>query len=161
MQREPGLVRLAVSEAKDIRFSHLTTMNGLSPGGIRDILQDDQGFLWINTPEALNRYDGYQFKSYRQDPSHANYPARYAYHVLKDRAGYLWVSNDESLDRFDPRTETSTRWPIDHNGPHSVFGPVWHINQDRAGMLWLATADGLHRLDPATGDVPTLLSRSG
>jgi ligand-binding sensor domain-containing protein len=127
-------------------------MNGLSPGGIADILQDDQGFVWFNTPEALNRYDGYQFKSYRRDPSHPNYPDRYAHHVLKDRAGYLWVSNDESLDRFDPRTETSTRWPIDHNGPHSVFGTVWHINQDRAGMLWLANADGLHRLDPATGD---------
>jgi ligand-binding sensor domain-containing protein len=148
---EPGWVRLAVSEGKDIRFSRLTTVNGVSAGGIRDVFQDDQGFVWFNTPEALNRYDGYQVKSYRRDASHPNYPTRYAHHVLKDRAGYLWVSSDESLDRFDPRTETSTRWPIDHNGPHSVLGPVWHINQDRAGMLWLANADGLHRLDPAAG----------
>ena len=48
-------------------------------------------------------------------------------------------------------TETSTRFPIDHNGPHSLLGPVWHISQDRAGLLWLATSTGLHRLDPATG----------
>ena len=60
-----------------------------------------------------------------------------------------------------PRTETSTRFPIDRNGPHSVLGPVWHVNQDRAGIVWLATATGLHRLDPASGSVPPLLSRSG
>ena len=72
---EPALVRLAVSEGKDIRFAHLTTKDGLSPGQIRDILQDDQGFLWFNTSGVLNRYDGYQFKSYSRDPAHPNYPA--------------------------------------------------------------------------------------
>ena len=72
---EPALVKLAVSEGKDIRFAHLTSKDGLSPGGIRDILQDDQGFLWFNTSGVLNRYDGYQFKSYRRDPAHPNYPA--------------------------------------------------------------------------------------
>ena len=39
---------LAVSEGKDIRFAHLTSKDGLSFGQIRDILQDDQGFLWFN-----------------------------------------------------------------------------------------------------------------
>ena len=72
---EPALVRLAVSEGKDIRFAHLTSKDGLSPGQVRDILQDNQGFLWFNTSGVLNRYDGYQFKSYRRDPAHPNYPA--------------------------------------------------------------------------------------
>src|ERR1700675_1062934 len=90
---QPGFVRLAVSEAKDIRFSHLTTTNGLSPGGIRDVLQDDQGFIWFNTASGLNRYDGYHVKSYRRDRFHPNYPAAsFLHHVIKDRAGYLWAS---------------------------------------------------------------------
>ena len=72
---EPALVRLAVSEGKDIRFSHLTSKDGLSPGQVRDILQDNQGFLWFNTSGFLNRYDGYQFKSYSRDAAHPNYPA--------------------------------------------------------------------------------------
>ena len=72
---EPGLVKLAVSEGKDIRFSHLTSKDGLSPGQIRDIVQDNQGFLWFNTSEFLNRYDGYHFKSYTRDAAHPNYPA--------------------------------------------------------------------------------------
>ena len=101
----------------------------------------------------LNRYDGNQFKSYRRDPAHPNNPAGSSVqYVLKDRTGYLWVSNNESLDRFDPATETSTRFAIDHDGLHSVRGPIRHVHQDRAGILWLATATGLHRLDPATAE---------
>ncbi len=55
---EPALVRLAVSEGKDLGFAHLTTRDGLSPGQIRDILQDNEGSLWFNTlgvPEPIQR----------------------------------------------------------------------------------------------------------
>jgi ligand-binding sensor domain-containing protein/signal transduction histidine kinase len=149
---ESALVRLAVSEGKDIRFTHLTSKDGLSPGQIRDILQDNQGFLWFNTSNVLNRYDGYQFKPYRRDAAHPNYPAAgFLHFIFKDRSGFLWVSSNESLDRFDPATETTTRFRIDRNGPNSVLGPVRHISQDRAGIVWLATDDGVHRLDPVTG----------
>ena len=65
--------------------------------------------------------------------------------------GVLWVGSNESLDRFDPATETSTRYPIDRNGPHSLLGPVRHISQDRTGIVWLSTESGLHRLDTASG----------
>jgi ligand-binding sensor domain-containing protein len=149
---EPTLVKLALSEGKDIRFARLTDRDGLSPGQIRDILQDDQGFLWVNATGTLNRYDGYEFKSYTRDPSHANYPAGGFIHtIFRDRSGFLWVSSNESLDRFDPTTETTTRFPIDRNGSHSILGPVTHISQGRSGTVWLSTATGLHGLDPASG----------
>ena len=149
---EPVSVRLAVREGKDIRFAHLTSKDGLFPGQVRGILQDDQGFLWFNTTGVLNRYDGYGFKSYSRDPVHTNYPAGGFIHtIFKDRSGFLWVSSNESLDRFDPPTETTTHFPIDRNSTHSVLGPVTHVSQDRAGMMWLSTASGLHQLDPASG----------
>ena len=149
---EPELVTLAVSEGKDIRFAHLTSKDGLSAGQIRDIVQDDQGFLWFNTTGALNRYDGYRFKSYTRDVAHPNYPAGgFIHSVSKDISGSLWVSSNESLDRFDTTTETTTRFSIDGDGPHSVLGPVTHVSQDRSGIVWLSTRTGLHRLDPASG----------
>ena len=140
---EPELVKLAVSEGKDILFAHLTSKDGLSPGPIRQILQDDQGFLWFNTSGVLNRYDGNQFKSYRRDPAHPNYPAgrRSSTIVFKDRSGYLWVSCNESFDRFDPATETSTRFADRSRQFAQCRGPVRHVRQDRAGILWLATGD--------------------
>ncbi|HEY7445278.1 MAG TPA: two-component regulator propeller domain-containing protein, partial [Vicinamibacterales bacterium] len=148
---EPELVKLAVSEGKDIFFSHLTWKDGLSPGSIGQILQDELGFLWIRSG-VLDRYDGNEFKSYRRDAAHPNNPAGSAlHHVLIDRTGALWVTSNESFDRFDPATETSTRFAIDRDGLNSVRQPQ-HVLQDSAGILWLATATGLHRLDPATGE---------
>jgi ligand-binding sensor domain-containing protein/signal transduction histidine kinase len=148
---EPELVKLAVSEGKDIRFAHLTNRDGLSPGQIRDILQDNQGFVWFNTAGSLNRYDGYEFRSYSRDPAHPNYPAGgFLKFVFKDRSGSLWIGSTESLDRFDPVTETSTRFPI-RTGPGSLEKHVSHISQDRSGILWLATEAGLYRLDPVSG----------
>jgi len=148
---EPALVKLAVNKGEDIRFSRLSRKDGLSPGQVTDIVQDNQGFLWFNTSGFLNRYDGYTFKSYTRDAAHPDYPAGGFLKIFKDRSGYLWISSNQEFDRFDPVAETSTRFPIDHNGPHSVLGPVSHISQDRAGLLWLSTPTGLHRLDPATG----------
>jgi ligand-binding sensor domain-containing protein/signal transduction histidine kinase len=149
---EPQLVKLAVIEGKDIRFTHLSNMDGLSPGQIRDILQDNQGFVWFNTSGYLNRYDGYQFRSYTRDPAHPNYPTGgFLNFVFRDRSGSLWIGSNESFERFDPVTETSTRFPIDGRSPRTLQRPVSHINQDRAGTLWLATEAGLYRFDPANG----------
>jgi signal transduction histidine kinase/streptogramin lyase len=148
---EPEFVKLAVSEGKDIRFVHLTNRDGLSPGHIRDILQDNHGFVWFNSSAHLNRYDGYEFRSYSRDPDHPNYPGGgFLKFVFKDRSGSLWIGSTESLDRFDPVTETSTRFPIG-TGPGSLEKHVSHISQDRSGILWLATEAGLYRLDPASG----------
>ena len=125
--------------------------DGLSPGTIRDILQDDQGFLWFNTSGALNRYDGYDFKPYRRDPAHPNYPGGGLLpYVFKDRPGSL--GRVQRISRpVRSRHRDVDPLPIDRNGPHSVLGPVRHISQDRAGIVWLSTESGLHRLDPANG----------
>ena len=116
-------MKLALSEGKDVRFVRLTNRDGLSPGQIRDILQDNQGFVWFNTSGYLNRYDGYQFRSYTRDPAHPNYPTGgFLAFVFKDRSGSLWIGSNESFDRFDPVTETSTRFPIGGSSPGHSSG---------------------------------------
>ncbi len=49
-------------------FSHLTLEDGLSQSVVLDIVQDSTGFLWIATQDGLNRYDGYEFKIFRNNP---------------------------------------------------------------------------------------------
>ena len=65
-------IRLPLIEGKDIRFTHLSTEQGLSQSRVDHMLQDRRGFIWIGTYNGLNRYDGYRFKTYKPDPNNPN-----------------------------------------------------------------------------------------
>ena len=54
---------------RDLKFSHLTTKDGLAQDHVVAILQDRQGFMWFATGEGLNRYDGNSFVVYKNDPN--------------------------------------------------------------------------------------------
>ncbi|MGQ7868415.1 two-component regulator propeller domain-containing protein [Sunxiuqinia sp. sy24] len=54
------------------RFTHITIKDGLSQSSVKCLHQDSKGFIWIGTADGLNKYDGFQFKTYRIDPNNTN-----------------------------------------------------------------------------------------
>jgi ligand-binding sensor domain-containing protein len=56
----------------DLKFTHLTTDDGLSQNNIFAIVQDRQGFMWFATRDGLNRYDGNTFVVYKHNPDDSN-----------------------------------------------------------------------------------------
>ncbi len=142
---EPRAIALPVVDGKGIRFTRLSTDEGLSQTKVSQIVQDDQGFMWFGTQYGLNRYDGYNFKLFVHDPRNANsLSGVYIRTLFKDREGALWVGCDQFLNKFDQATETFARYPVPF---------VNHISQDSSGTLWLATVKGLYSLNPATGTI--------
>ncbi len=145
-------IRLPLAEGKGVRFTHLSTDQGLSENRVDHMLHDRRGFIWIGTYNGLNRYDGYRFKTYKPDPNNPNsLGGLEVFALFEDRSGMLWIGIDQELDRFDPATETFTHFRADPDNPDSPSGYVEHMTQDRDGMLWLATRNGLDRLDPTSG----------
>ena len=63
---------LADGGRQGIRFTRITTADGLSQTRVAQIVQDDQGFMWFGTEYGLNRYDGYKFKLFVHDPQRPN-----------------------------------------------------------------------------------------
>ncbi|PJB19325.1 MAG: hypothetical protein CO117_05110, partial [Flavobacteriaceae bacterium CG_4_9_14_3_um_filter_33_16] len=53
-------------------FKHYKSENGLSHNTVLSSLQDKTGFLWFGTKDGLNRFDGYNFKVFRNDPKNIN-----------------------------------------------------------------------------------------
>jgi len=144
-------MRIPVIDGDDIRFSRLSTAQGLSQTQANEIVQDDQGFMWFGTQYGLDRYDGYEFKVFTQDPARENsLSCVYIHSLFKDRSGSLWVGCDQFLDRFDSLHETFTHYRIDAG---EAANYVSQISEDRTGMLWLATGSGLFRLNPDTGQI--------
>lgn len=54
--------------AQNIKFKRLSIEEGLSAVTVNSIFQDSQDFIWIGTQDGLNRYDGYHFKAFKNDP---------------------------------------------------------------------------------------------
>jgi len=154
VQVAPSTVNLPVTEATGLRFSHLSTLDGLSQTRVSQIVQDDKGFMWFGTQHGLNRYDGYEFRLYVHDPDNLDsLSSAFIFALFKDHSGNIWVGCNQVLDRFDPRTEHFTHYKIEGGATPGLGDTVVHISQDHDGMLWLSTGNGLHRLDPVTGQI--------
>ena len=143
---------LAAQEG-ELRFEHLSVEHGLSHSTVRSILQDREGYLWIGTQEGLNRYDGYRFKVFKNDPEDPGSLSESEVSVVyEDRAGELWVGTHGGLDRFQRHHETFIHYRHDPGDESSLSHDlVLSLLEDRHGRFWVGTEKGLNRLDPHTG----------
>ena len=137
-------------QGQTLRFDRLSLEDGLSQSAVSGMVQDRQGFLWLATLDGLNRYDGYDFKVYRNDPDNPHSLSDNSIRSLAgSRSNVLWVgTTGGGLDRFDLQTERSTHYRHDPQDPRSLsHNTVWAIHEDRSGAPWVGTSGGLNRLD--------------
>ena len=59
----------ALAQKHNEVFSKLSVEHGLSSVTVTSILRDSRGYLWAGTEDGLNRYNGYDFKIYRNSPA--------------------------------------------------------------------------------------------
>ena len=57
----------AQSPPDKIAFEKFGVAEGLPEEFARDVIQDDQGFIWITTQNGIVKYDGYTFKALRAE----------------------------------------------------------------------------------------------
>jgi signal transduction histidine kinase/ligand-binding sensor domain-containing protein/DNA-binding response OmpR family regulator len=63
-----AFIFLGTASFANYRFAHLTIKEGLSQSTVKSIHQDWRGFLWFGSADGLNRFDGYNFTIYRNEP---------------------------------------------------------------------------------------------
>lgn len=145
---------LSQTPTSTIRFKQLTIADGLSNSYITTIIEDQRGFIWIGTSDGLNRYDGYKFVSYRNNPfDNKSIGGNNIRRLYEDKAGNIWIGIQEGgLCKFNPIDETFTTYKHSPGNPNSISGnDISDICEDKNGMLWI-TVDrgGLSCFDPQT-----------
>ncbi len=149
-----------VGEQKQLlRFGRLDITDGLSQGMIFCMFQDSRGFMWFGTKEGLNRFDGYDFLSYRKRPGDTtSLPDNYVMAITEDTRGRLWLGTlSEGLVMFDPSTEVFTKVRIPHERGTDRVRPVDDVEVDGNGLLWVAVHGmKLFSLDTRLSDVAAI-----
>lgn len=141
-------VSTALKAQQNIKFTHITTDNGLSHSTVQCMLKDRYGFMWFGTEDGLNRYDGYNFIVYRNNPkdkhslSSNNITALY-----EDKQGNVWVGTNYGLNRYSRATDSFVNF-LSGSDPRSISDhAISCITEDHTGNLWVGTYRGLNVLN--------------
>lgn len=127
----------------------LTMKNGLSDNTIHSICKDRNGFIWLSTRDALNRYDGKQVKTFPFDNTSTNIS------VLKEISdGLLCFESGGLLYGFDLRSETFIPVQTEDGKPFKAIATesvndstLWVLNNQE---LMLARIAGSSQHDAVT-----------
>ncbi|MCG8700905.1 MAG: GAF domain-containing protein [Bacteroidales bacterium] len=126
-------------------FKSLRPGDGLSQSEVRYIFKDSRGFMWFGTSDGLNRYDGYTFKIFKNNPSDTNSIISSTIEsIYEDKNGLIWVGTIKGLSIYHPNEEIF-RNIVFINENNKAATTVNAIIQDNKGNMWVGTQRGLYR----------------
>lgn len=136
-----------MAQRGNVSFKRIGVEEGLSHVTVNTMFQDRYGFLWLGTTDGLNRYDGYGFTIFKNDP---NNPQSLRNNnitgIYEAQGGTLWIGTFEGLHRYDLDNQS---FSYVHLGSEGL--KVNEVTGDGKGGLWIASETGLIRLDLTTG----------
>jgi ligand-binding sensor domain-containing protein/two-component sensor histidine kinase len=148
-------------------FRQLTDADGLSQSTIFAMIQDRDGYLWLGTIDGLNRYDGYGFRVYVNDPSDdASISDNFISAMYEDSDGLIWIGTVNGyLNSFKKKTEVFKKYFINdffsriistdanfYEYPlafsRNQINTITAITEDEDGFLWIGTwGNGMMKFD--------------
>ena len=134
----------AARQINSLHFLHLDIDDRLSDTYIKDIQQDNDGFIWIATQDGLNRFDGHEVVSYKNKAREkAILSSNYVTELSLDKENNLWLATADGISRLDLATYQFQQIPIIRQGKE-VSAYVNMIYLSGSGKVWAASSDGLY-----------------
>ncbi len=144
-----GLGLLYAQDFNPISPKYYSVKNGLSYRLITDIIQSNDGFIWLATPNGLNKFDGYEFVKFNDSASNVNQISGINIKDLfLDKDGNIIIVYHNRIRFFDilnPRTHQVTKIDVTH--PESgIKGLVRQIiTNNKKEILFVTTGmDGTY-----------------
>lgn len=125
-------------------YETISTAQGLSQGMIFDLLQDREGFIWIATKNGLNRYDGYGFDVFFNDPYNPHsLSSNIVLRLFEDAKGRIWAgTEDAGLNVYDKKSGRFYRIMHRVANPGSLSGNSIRSIEELPDGRMLVAADG-------------------
>ena len=130
---------------QDHYFKHFQVEQGLSNNTATCIIQDRKGFIWVGTKDGLNRFDGYNFKVFRNIPGDSTSLGNNSvWKLCEGIDGRIWVGTERGLYVYNPDYESFSHVK---NSPKQA---VRTIASDPNGDIWFTINLRLYRLSHET-----------
>ncbi len=132
------------------RFSY-SVEDGLSQSNVNCLLKDERGFLWIGTQDGLNRYDGYEFKIFKNLPGDTNSISNnYINDLIEDEDGKIWIATNQGLNYFNPYNGDFKTFYTKKQDNSLPENRVLDLYYDQNGIIWIKTLHYLSRFNSKT-----------
>lgn len=142
------------SHAQRYYFEHLQVEQGISNNTASCVIQDKKGFIWIGTKDGLNRFDGYEFKVFRNKKNDTTSLGNNSvWKLFESSDGTIWVGTEHGVFAYDPKLETFS---------HAAGTPkqlVRAIVEDAEGNMWFIISFRLYILSGKTKTVTVINDR--
>lgn len=123
----------------------LTTTEGLSSNRVNDLVQDDNGFLWVATSDGLNRYDGTEVTQYYYKDSINSLPHNYIYCLKKLPGNILAIGTQSGLSFYNSNTGLFHNfYYAQHNALDEYNNVIIALELDTKGRLWAASRNCIY-----------------
>ncbi len=130
-------------------FNNFSVINGLPDNHVKSIVQDENGLIWFGTLNGLARYDGYEFRKFRNDPENPSSLSNNAVWILlRGKSGCLWIgTRNGDLNRYDPKKNKFEHWNIcSSEDGENYISCLYEEDKDN---IWIGTYNkGLYRFNP-------------
>lgn len=154
----PGLLFSNLLFAQNYIVSNWTVEDGLSSNDVKEILQDEAGFMWIATEHGLNKFDGYSFQNHRYHPSdRSTIGANYINSICKDEQENIWVNLAVGVvSKYDQRSKKFTNYYFSNR--QIFINTIKFI--PKIGIC-IATNQGLFTVDEQASEMTLLTPEEG
>lgn len=126
-----------------LAFVNIGVKDGLSNNAVTCLLQDHYGFIWMGTYDGLNRYDGTNFRIFRNQLQDSVSLVNNHITVLKEGVqDRIWVGTLKGLSCFDYRDfkfHKAYYQPGKESGAIAMNARVRDLLADSAGHVLVAT----------------------
>jgi signal transduction histidine kinase/CheY-like chemotaxis protein/streptogramin lyase/HPt (histidine-containing phosphotransfer) domain-containing protein len=138
-------IGLHAADSPNFSFTPAELSKQLSQKTVRQIYQDNTGYLWIVTQEGVSRYDGYQLLSFVHDSRKSDsLSSDNVRAVLEDQEKRFWVATDGGgLNLYNPANQTFSNWKQSSNPDKSpLSNQIRSMALDKVGYIWLGYNNG-------------------
>jgi len=133
-------LRSLAVEAQEYYFDQYSVKEGLSQSKVYDVVQDEQGYLWLGTESGISRFDGNKFVNYTIDKGIGEKAVRSIY---IDRKGSIWFGHKAgTITYYNGKTFQV------HPLSNVLNSDVTSVIEDKHQQFWVSTSgDGVIRLE--------------